>query len=277
MVHFARSGESPESLETLRIGLDVFGARARHWVVTCNEHGALAHAARQRGDRCTLTTLHEATNDRGLAMTSAYSSMTVTGLWFAEPDLCLRVVEGLAAAAERLMDAHADTLADLARRPFQRAFVLGTGALEAAAVESALKMQELTRGVLFAKSETFLAFRHGPISAVQRDSLVVGFFSTDPHVRAYEEDLAAQLHGATRLWLCDEATPRLRDSADLLIEVPEWTAIPDTHKAPVAVVVGQMLGLFRANALGLDPDDPAGESGMYSRVVRGVTIHPYRP
>lgn len=276
MVHFARSGESPESLETLRIGLELFGSRSRHWVVTCNPLGALARAAREHADRCALTLLHEATNDRGLAMTSSYSSMTVVGLWFADPSRSFHIVERLAATAEFLIEKHADTLAEIASEDFQRAFYLGTGTLEAAAIESALKMQELTRGEVMAQAETFLAFRHGPISALREGSLLVGFFSSNPHVRAYEEDLAKQLPTRTRLFVCDEATPTLQHAGDVLIEVPGWKAIPDTHKAPTAVLVGQLLGFFRAVALGLNPDDPAGPEGTYSRVVRGVTIHPYR-
>jgi tagatose-6-phosphate ketose/aldose isomerase len=276
MAHFARSGDSPESVETLRIGREVFGSRSRHWVVTCNANGALARAAREQKERSALTTLHEATNDQGIAMTSSYSSMTVAGLWLADADACDHAVESLAVAVERVIEEYADTLADVASRGFQRAFYLGTGALEAAAVESALKMQELTRGVVMTKPETFVAFRHGPISAVRDDSLIVGFFSSDPHVRAYEEDLAAQLRGGTRLFVCDEATPALRESGDIVVELPRWKIIPDTHKAPAAVVVGQMLGLFRATALGINADDPSGADGTYSRVVKGVTIHPYR-
>lgn len=276
MTHFARSGDSPESRETLRIGLDAFAERARHWIVTCNPDGALARAARERADRCALTVLHEATNDQGLAMTSSYSSMTVAGLWLADPDACLRIVADLAAAVERLFDESSDTLADVASRSFDRAFTLGAGALEAAAVESALKMQELTRGVVVTKPETFVAFRHGPISAVRPDSLIVGFFSSDAHARAYEEDLAAQLRGGVRLWVCDEASPALRASGDILIVLPEWRAIPDAYKAPAAVAVGQLLAVFRATALGINPDDPTGADGTYSRVVKGVTIHPYR-
>lgn len=276
IVHFARSGESPESLETLRIGLELFGSRARHWVVTCNPMGALARAAREHADRCVLTLLHEATNDRGLAMTSSYSSMTVAGLWFADPSSSFRVVEELAATAELLIEKHAEALEEIASKDFQRAFYLGTGSLEAAAIESALKIQELTRGEVLSQAETFLAFRHGPISALRERSLLVGFFSSDPHVRAYEEDLAEQLSTGTRLFVCDRVTPTLQRAGDVLIELPGWKTIPDTHKAPTAVLVGQLLGFFRSVALGLNPDDPAGPEGTYSRVVRGVTIHPYR-
>jgi tagatose-6-phosphate ketose/aldose isomerase len=276
MVHFARSGNSPESAETLRIALDLYKNRARHWVVTCNPEGKLAQRARQSPDVCFLTVLHPGTNDKGLAMTSSYSSMVSAGLWLAEPDGFDSIAEALAAAAERVMTDDADTLADIAGKPVDRAFYLGNGALEAVAIESALKMQELTRGVVLTKPETFLAYRHGPISALRPESLVVAFFSSDPHVRRYEEDLADQLKMGVRLFVCAEATPRLRANADYLLEIPELRDVPDTHRAPAMGVVGQLLGLFRALALGINPDDPAGADGTYSRVVQGVTIHPYR-
>ena len=276
MVHFARSGNSPESAETLRIGLELFSDAARHWIVTCNEDGTLARVAREHPEACVATVLHPATNDRGLAMTSSYSSMVLAGLWLARPGGFSDRVERIAQAAERILSEHVDTIADVAAQAFDRMFTLGDGALEAAAVESALKVQELTGGAIVTKPEAFLAFRHGPISAVTPESLLVAFFASDPHVRRYEEDLAAQLKTGFRLYLCDTATRTLRETGDCLLEVPELAEIDDAEKAVVAVVVGQLIAFFKAIALGIDPDDPVGEEGSYSRVVQGVTIHPYR-
>jgi tagatose-6-phosphate ketose/aldose isomerase len=276
MAHFARSGNSPESAEALRVGLALLPDRARHWVVTCNDRGHLAEMARRHPSACALTLLHPATHDQGLAMTSSYSNMALAGLWLAGPERFFDLAERLAQVAETALSSSADTLAELATRPFERAFYLGTGALEAAAIESALKMQELTRGIVLTKPDTFLAFRHGPISALRRESLLVAFFSSDPHVRRYEEDLAAQLRMGTRVFVCDEAADALRASGGAPIEIPGYGDIPDTYRAPIAVLVGQLLAFFRALALGVDPDDPAGKEGMYSRVVQGVRVHPYR-
>lgn len=275
MVHFARSGNSPESAETLRIGLEVFADRASHWIVTCNADGELAAIARKHPDRCSLTVLHPATNDRGLAMTSSYSNMVIAGLWLSLPTLLPTVAELLAQAVERLFDAQSDALFDIAGRGFERGFYLGDGALHAAALESSLKMQELTRGEVITKPDSYLGFRHGPISALTERSLVVAYLSSNPHIRRYENDLIRQLRTGTLVLVGEGISDDLRERAALCLDHPELAEIPETHKAPFAVAVGQLLAAFCAASRGIDVDNPAGKDGSYSRVVQGVTIYPY--
>jgi tagatose-6-phosphate ketose/aldose isomerase len=91
-------------------------------------------------------------------------------------------------------------------------------------------------------------------------------------VSLYEEDLVAEIHrgerGAFRLAVSGRAAPPL---VDAVVDLP----LPDDARAIGAVLVGQVLGVYRSLSLGLRPDDPS-PSGAISRVVRGVTIHPAR-
>jgi len=54
-------------------------------------------------------------------------------------------------------------------------------------------MLELTSGRVTTISETYLGFRHGPMSYVHEDTLIVCHLSCDPTIRAYELDLLQEL------------------------------------------------------------------------------------
>ncbi|MCS3665749.1 fructoselysine-6-P-deglycase FrlB-like protein [Salinibacter ruber] len=86
MVHFARSGNSPESRAVLEGGLECMGEAGRHLVITCNSDGTLAELARAHPDRVHLLVLPDDTNDQGLAMTSSYTSMVVASQALAHLD-----------------------------------------------------------------------------------------------------------------------------------------------------------------------------------------------
>jgi tagatose-6-phosphate ketose/aldose isomerase len=60
-------------------------------------------------------------------------------------------------------------------RDFPKYVSLGAGPLKGAAIESALKVVELTGGHVIGFAESFLGLRHGPLSAVDGDTLVVAF------------------------------------------------------------------------------------------------------
>src|SRR5690606_22086409 len=86
MVHFARSGNSPESLAVLDIALEHHADRIRHVVITCNAEGELAKRAQRNPDEVFLIVLDDASNDRGLAMTSSFSTMVVAAQSIAHLD-----------------------------------------------------------------------------------------------------------------------------------------------------------------------------------------------
>src|SRR5690606_9643116 len=86
MVHFARSGNSPESVAVLDIALEHHRDRIRHVVITCNAEGRLAQRAEENKDRVFLIVLDDACNDRALAMTSSFSDMVIAAQALAHLD-----------------------------------------------------------------------------------------------------------------------------------------------------------------------------------------------
>jgi tagatose-6-phosphate ketose/aldose isomerase len=281
MVSIARSGNSPESVAAVETAL-AERPSLRHLVITCNEDGALARLAREQGERAYVLALHPLTNDRGLAMTSSFTSMVVASLGLAylyKTDEYLSLVTRLASAGEQVLAAAPEVCAALAAQKPGRGCFLGSGALVGAALESHLKLQEMTDGTLICFWDTFLGLRHGPRAAIHDDTLVVCFLSSDRYIRRYELDLIRsnreQKIGLAHLILADRATEELAGLADHVISYdPQGKlGLPEHVLPPAATVVGQLLGLFASLEFGSKPDTPSA-GGVISRVVQGVRIYP---
>ena len=141
-------------------------------------------------------------------------------------------------------------------------------------------MQELTQGRLITKPETYLAFRHGPISAVNENSVVVFFLDSDPFKKAYEVDVVEKVtdecQPAESVLVCDIPPDELRGSGMVILDFdPDGKlSVPDDYRAPLYTIVGQMLGLFASVSLGMSPDKPSGDEGSaaYTRVVKPYSM-----
>ena len=71
--------------------------------------------------------------------------------------------------------------------------MVGTGPLAAVAKESALKVLEMSAGLVKTMPETTLGLRHGPMAALDSETLFVCFLSNDVHRRSYAADLLREL------------------------------------------------------------------------------------
>jgi tagatose-6-phosphate ketose/aldose isomerase len=275
VVSFARSGDSPESAATLDA---VLAARPdwEHLIITCNGSGRLATEHRAHPSVHTIV-LDSRTCDRSLVMTSSFTNMVVAahGLaaLHASDDYQRRVA--LIADVGRSVFSQSSTLASLARRSFTSAIFLGSGGRFGAAREAALKMLEMTAGRVHTMAETFLGLRHGPMSAVHDDTLVVCFLSAEAVTRAYELDLIHELNQkslGTHLIVGEALPDGLVRASDAAIECSGLSVAGDDLAAVTDVVVGQLLALFRCLAVGLRPDAPSNNN-VINRVVTEFTIH----
>ena len=277
---FARSGNSPESLGAYVL-TSRFCNRPNHIVITCNREGQLAKRVSQ-DDRTLLIELLPETNDRGLAMTSSFTSMLMTAQFLAhihEVDAYRRLLSRISRSAKDVLEDFSGELADICGLDFHRAVFLGSGALFGNAVESQLKLQEMTSGNVVCKADTFMGVRHGPRVVIDEKTLVVYFLSTEKWARRYELDLMKQVYakkqGLRRIVVCengDEA--EIGRSADCVVDLSRKGApdIPDYCRPILDVLVGQLIGLFKSVSLGLKPDNP-DKSGVIARVVEGVRIY----
>ena len=274
MVSFARSGDSPESMGAYRLAAKA-APRLRQLIITCNEQGELARAARANGDLCLA--LDPRTNDRGLAMTSSVTDLFLAGLGLAYAGRWgeyQRLAGDLSKAGERLLTDMPHLIGEIVAAGFSRLVYLGSGPLYGAAREMALKILEMTGGAIPSMARSYLGFRHGPMSFLNSGTFIVAMRSMDSYVRKYEDDLLAQLAAkgfADRMLALEpqKAEGMRWRTLDL---TGEGVTLPEAWLPALAVPVGQVLALLASLKLGRRPDQPS-EDGLITRVVEGVVLY----
>jgi tagatose-6-phosphate ketose/aldose isomerase len=277
LVSLARSGNSPESTGAVKILLESERAY-RHLIVTCNEAGSLARTWRDHKD-VLVVALPPETNDESLVMTSSFTNLTLAARFLGlldRPEAYRKLCAAQSRICRDLLSTYVDVLSRIASTEFRRAVFLGSGTRYSAAREASLKMLEMTSGRVTTLSESFLGLRHGPMSFVHEDTLVVCQLSSEPRTRAYELDLLAELD-RKKLGLCKviigEGVPESAGRVgDEMIQCPGLGELGDDDGAIIFVVVAQLLAFFRCLEEGLHPDSPS-EGGVISRVVESFPLH----
>ena len=277
MISIARSGDSPESAGALSLMLEC-EPDLRHLILTCNAKGQLAETFR-RDPRVHVIVLDERTNDRSLVMTSSFTSLAWAARFLGladQPEAYRNLSAQLSNIVQGVLQNYFETLGRVAARPFRRAVFLGSGSRFGAAREASLKMLEMTAGRVSTLCETYLGLRHGPMSYVHDDALIVCFLSSDEMIRAYEADLLRELDrkklGCLKVIAGEQIPSDLLRKDDVAIECPGLQKIGDENAGMVDVVIGQLLGFFRCLEEGLQPDSPS-ESGVINRVVEKFQLH----
>jgi tagatose-6-phosphate ketose/aldose isomerase len=278
VVSLARSGNSPESRAAVDWLLES-RPQARHLFITCNSRGALATSYRDRPE-VRVVVLDEKTDDQSLVMTSAFTNLALAGRVLGsvrDPGSCEARVLGLAGGAASLLREQASAMAAVARSAFGSVVYLGSGCRLGSAREASLKMLEMNSGDVWTLAESYLGLRHGPMSALRPDTLLVAFLSSDPLVRAYEADLLQELDrkglGSHRVVFGVGLPPGLAPTRDaLLVDCAACAASRDEDLTLLDALVGQLLAFFRCLAAGYRPDSPS-ETSVITRVVSGFEIH----
>jgi len=276
-ISFSRSGDSPEGVAVLERACkrrpDIY-----HLVISCNANGRMIRA--NAGNPQVLSIcLDDAVNDRALAMTSSFSNMVVFGQCLAHADdlgryeqVLLQLIHG----GKSFLPIAADCAAALAKEPYAKACFVGSGPLRAVAKESALKLLELTAGKVGTLSESALGLRHGPMAALDQDTLFVCFLSGNRRVQEYERNLLEEIGNKrlvrTRVVVAGSGVPAINSFAEHRLAPAGPLAVADDYRAPVDVIFGQVLGLFFSLRWKLRPDCPS-PNGAISRVVQNVGIH----
>jgi tagatose-6-phosphate ketose/aldose isomerase len=280
LVSFSRSGASPESFEAIA-AVRKSHPGFKHLLITCNLEGELIQRFSGDSDFHAIA-LHPATCDKSLAMTSSFTSMLICGqmLSFKDgPAAYLEHVGNLSAIGETVLDAGAKlavSLADMATPA--RVCLIGSKVLIGAAREGALKVMEMTDGTVVTLAETFMGVRHGPMSFLNKETVVIFFLSSESKARRYELDLVQSAHakdlGMRRIAVGYGLGGDVAELVDDMVELsnPEGHLVEDGFRPPLDVMVAQLVALRLSLALGLDPDNPSPR-GVISRVVEGVKIY----
>ena len=265
LLSLARSGDSPESTAVVEKFQRHFPA-VRHLAIVCNGSGRLA-----RSPGVQAICLDPRTNDRSLAMTGSFSNLVLGGLAFFNgrtmtdslPAICKRVNEQLIPV---------NTVIEQVALSCEDRIVILASAMQALSKEAALKIVELTAGRVMAMSETFLAFRHGPIGFLRENTPIVCFLSSDPYKRLYEEDMIEYMRSKRlgRMLIIGDSKST-HSSRDWIVpaNAPE---LADAYRTPFEIPFAQLLAYHLAVQCGVDPDNPSSD-GTITRVVRPFHIH----
>ncbi|HVJ08479.1 MAG TPA: hypothetical protein VM554_08845 [Acidisarcina sp.] len=270
VISLARSGDSPESAAVVE-RVRALRPEIRQLAIVCNEDSALARSGLDG-----LIVLDPRTNDHSLVMTSSFSNLVLAALLLAQPDAVAPTVEEFSKRAAELLPEIDRACQDTAAHIQDRVVVLSSSPLLGWAREAGLKMLEMTAGHYPLITETFLGLRHGPMSFVKPDTLVLCLVSSDPVRRLYEVDLLRELREKKLGYLVGVVDPaEAEDVFDGIIPAVAPMA-DDALRTPFEILGPQLLGYHLSLGLGLNPDSPSPD-GVINRVVQGVRIHPAQP
>lgn len=118
------------------------------------------------------------------------------------------------------------------------------------ASEANLKMKEMS--LAYSEAFHFMEFRHGPMSMVNRHTLIVGLLSEAASEQEIQVLREMRKQGARTLVLSTQTVPA--DAADYQIMLQ--TKLPEMQRAVLFLPVLQLLGYYRALKNGQNPDQP---------------------
>ena len=126
---------------------------------------------------------------------------------------------------------------------FNRFYFLGSGIRYGLACEANLKMKEMT--LTHSEAFHFLEFRHGPMSMVNQNAVVLGMLSDSN--RGHEMKVLSEMKslGSRVIGLAEK-------SADIRFE----SDMPESVRGVLYLPVLQLMAFYRSLAKGLNPDQP---------------------
>ncbi len=190
----------------------------------------------------------EAGQEESVAQTRSFASMyvavTAACARMAQQANLLNALDKLAAAGLRLMERYEARARALGEDlSLDRIYFLGSGIRYGLACEANLKMKEMT--LTHSEPFHFLEFRHGPMSMVTPQTLMVGLLSEKnfSHEQAVLNEMQAK--GAQVFALAESGTQVTFDSG-----------IPEAGRAVLYLPLLQLMAYYRALAKSLNPDRP---------------------
>jgi tagatose-6-phosphate ketose/aldose isomerase len=266
VVSVARSGNSPESSAVVQ-RVRALRPEILQLAITCSGDNLLSESGLDG-----LIVLDPRTNDRSLVMTGSFSNLVLAGLTLAQPHSVLQQTVVASKRARTLlpaMDDHCRRIAGLVR---DRIVVLSSSPLLGWSREAGLKILEMTAGRFPVVNETYLGLRHGPMSFLRADTLVLCLLSSDPLSRLYEMDLIHELRSKNLGYLVAIGDPEGHDGGFDEVVPAVLPDGPDDLRTPFEILIPQLLGYYLSLSIGLNPDNPSPD-GVINRVVQGVKIH----
>ncbi len=248
IVLMSRSGETTEVLRAAEVLQSHKSVQTL--AVTCNPQSILKNL-------CTHVFELNWADEKSTVMTRSFTAILLAfqrlALHFIGDNLLTSALDHLPKKAQKWLDAHARKIQQFAaNRKFEDYVFLGQGAHFWLAAEAGLKITEMSSS--YAQVYHSLEFRHGPRSIAGPNTLITLFVS-DAAAEA-ETVLARELKelGAAICVIANKATPDLRNSSDLLLELA--LDGPEFARYAVSAIPAHLLGTAVGLRKGLNPDAP---------------------
>jgi glucosamine--fructose-6-phosphate aminotransferase (isomerizing) len=251
LVAVSRSGETTETLRAC----ETFSRLKLGDILTfsCYPGRALAAAGE-------VNVLLPSGQEESVAQTRAFSTLYLGTLYlaalWAKQEKVIQALPKLSATCSQMFEAYASTVQALgADLGLERFYFLGSAYRYGLACEVSLKMKEMT--LSHSEPFHFLEFRHGPMSMVNRQTLITGLIS-----QANREAEAAVLEDMRKLGGRILAVgSRLGGvPADYKLEFP--LEQDEISLLPLHLPLIQLMAFHRSLAKGLNPDQPTNLSSV---------------
>ena len=238
LVAVSRSGTTSETLKAVQ---NFKSAKRGDVLVISNYDEALSRLA-------DVSIVIDKGQEESVAQTRAFASMYVAAC-----ALCARMAgrSDLVEAMDRLPEVGNSVIRNYEsfakevgeNLGFDRFYFLGSGIRYGLACEANLKMKEMT--LTHSEPFHFLEFRHGPMSMVNQNAVVVGLLSDQN--QAHESKVLSEMKtlGGTAISLGEK-------DADIQFA----SGIPESMRGVLYLPVLQLMAFYRSVAKGLDPDKP---------------------
>lgn len=243
VIALSQSGETIEVTDSIKKAKQ---KEATIMAITNVEHSTLARLADHK-------VLLNAGPEKAVASTKAYTSKIailyrIASALNGSSEQAIQQLQKASSEVSRLCN-ESDTIHVLAKQMLDsdHIFVLGRGISYSAALESALKIKEVS----YIHAEGFAGgeLKHGVIALVQKRTPVIIF---NPEDETYEDMLSSahevKARGGYIIGIADKPNP-VYDTFIHVKDCKDITLIPQ-------VVVAQLLGYFLAIEKGYDPDKP---------------------
>ncbi len=187
--------------------------------------------------------------EESVAQTRSFASMFVAVSAFcasmAGRDDLLAAMTDLPKAGDCLMGKYESYAKEIGENlNFDRFYFLGSGIRYGLACEANLKMKEMT--LTHSEPFHFLEFRHGPMSMVNENTVVVGMLSDVNRVHEAKVLSEMKMLGGTVAGFGES-------DADVCFE----SNIPESARGVLYLPILQLMAFYRSVAKGLNPDRPA--------------------
>ena len=244
LVAVSRLGETTETLMAVEQFLKA--GRGTCMAVTTRPDSTLAEMAAQ-------ALVVPAAQERSVAQTRSFTNMMLAVLALLTGTVPQGLAEELGAAGEAVLPAARKLAQKIGQNSgLERFFFLGSGRFFGLASEVMLKMKEMS--LSYSEAYPFMEFRHGPMSMVNKNSLVAAL--ADPRSAHFEIPLLADMRalGARVLAMGQGLDPEAREIAEYCFDLP--AALPAPWSDVLYLPLLQLIAFERAGFKGLDADAP---------------------